>query len=140
MDALQTLVQEKITRSQNWFFARQKPDGHWRAELEGDALLQGELIIILAFLGKEDSPLAKRLAQQLINTQAPDGGWPMFPGGKSTVPNTVKAYFALKLTGHPLSADTGCNPFFRFSSKPTAPIKRLPYKRNRPMNTSVSFL
>ncbi|MCR5164563.1 MAG: squalene--hopene cyclase, partial [Thermoguttaceae bacterium] len=105
MDALQTLVQEKITRSQNWFFARQKPDGHWRAELEGDALLQGELIIILAFLGKEDSPLAKRLAQQLINTQAPDGGWPMFPGGKSTVPNTVKAYFALKLTGHPLSAD-----------------------------------
>ena len=105
MDALQTLVQEKITRSQNWFFARQNPDGHWHAELEGDALLQGELIIILAFLGKEDSPLAKRLAQQLINTQAPDGGWPMFPGGKSTVPNTVKAYFALKLTGHPLSAD-----------------------------------
>jgi squalene-hopene/tetraprenyl-beta-curcumene cyclase len=70
MDVLQTLVQEKITRSQNWFFARQNPDGHWRAELEGDALLQGELVIILAFLGKEDSPLAKRLAQQLINTQA----------------------------------------------------------------------
>lgn len=105
MDPLQILVQEKIQNSQNWFFSQQKPDGHWRAELEGDALLQSELIIILTFLGLEETPLAKRLANQLLKTQAEDGGWAMFTGGKSTVPNTVKAYFALKLTGHPLSAD-----------------------------------
>ncbi|MDO4629038.1 MAG: prenyltransferase/squalene oxidase repeat-containing protein, partial [Planctomycetia bacterium] len=105
MDTLKTLIQQKIERSQNWFFSQQNPDGHWRAELEGDALLQGELIIILAFLGLENTPLAKRLANQLIKTQAEDGGWPMFTGGKSTIPNTVKAYFALKLTGHPLSAE-----------------------------------
>ncbi|MDO4425812.1 MAG: hypothetical protein Q4D17_08635 [Planctomycetia bacterium] len=105
MDVLQSKIKEKVQRSQEWFFSQQNEDGHWRAELEGDALLQGELVIILAFLGKEDTPLAKALARQLLKTQAEDGGWPMFTGGKSTIPNTVKAYFALKLTGHPLSAD-----------------------------------
>lgn len=105
MVALLDLVRDKMSRSQNWFFSQQNPDGHWRAELEGDSLLQSEFILILAFLGKEDDPLAHRLAKQLLKTQAEDGGWPMYPGGKSTVPNTVKAYFALKLTGHPLSDD-----------------------------------
>ena len=74
MVALLDLVRDKMSRSQNWFFSQQNPDGHWRAELEGDSLLQSEFILILAFLGKEDDPLAHRLAKQLLKTQAEDGG------------------------------------------------------------------
>ena len=94
-----------IQRSKAWFFSQQNDDGHWCAELEGDALLQGEMIILLAFLGQEKSELARRLGNQLIKTQEPDGGWPMYPGGKTSVCNTVKAYFALKLVGHSLHED-----------------------------------
>ncbi|MDO4550193.1 MAG: squalene--hopene cyclase [Planctomycetia bacterium] len=98
-------VQEAVLRSQNWFFSQQKEDGHWCAELEGDSLLQSEMIILLTFLGQENTPLAQKLGKQLIQTQGPDGGWPMYTGGEMTINNTVKAYFALKLIGHSPSCD-----------------------------------
>ena len=95
---------ETIRRCQDFFFSHQNEDGHWREELEGDALLEGEAVILLTFLGQEDSPLAKKLANHLLLTQSETGGWPMFTGGEDSITNTVKAYFALKLTGHPLNA------------------------------------
>ena len=95
---------EAIRRGQEFFFSQQNEDGHWRAELEGDALLEGEAVILLTFLGQEDSILAKKLANHLLLTQSETGGWPMFTGGEDSITNTVKAYFALKLTGHPLNA------------------------------------
>ena len=67
-------------------------------------MLEGEAVILLTFLGQEDSPLAKKLANHLLLTQSETGGWPMFTGGEDSITNTVKAYFALKLTGHPLNA------------------------------------
>lgn len=97
-------LHEAIRRCQDFFFSQQNEDGHWRAELEGDALLEGEAVILLAFLGQEESPLAKKLANHLILTQSETGGWPMFTGGEDSITNTVKAYFALKLTGHSLNA------------------------------------
>ena len=97
-------LHEAIRRCQDFFFSHQNEDGHWRAELEGDALLEGEAVILLTFLGQEDSPLAKKLANHLLLTQSETGGWPMFTGGEDSITNTVKAYFALKLTGHPLNA------------------------------------
>ena len=97
-------LHEAIRRCQDFFFSQQNEDGHWRAELEGDALLEGEAVILLTFLGQEDSPLAKNLANHLLLTQSETGGWPMFTGGEDSITNTVKAYFALKLTGHPLNA------------------------------------
>ena len=97
-------LHEAIRRCQDFFFSQQNEDGHWRAELEGDALLEGEAVILLTFLGQEESPLAKKLANHLLLTQSETGGWPMYTGGEDSITNTVKAYFALKLTGHSLNA------------------------------------
>ena len=99
-----------IASTRQFFINHQHPDGYWVAELEGDALLQSETIMLLAFLGEEESPLARECAQHLLDTQLEDGGWGMYTGSigvwsKSDVMNTVKAYFALKLTGHDPSAD-----------------------------------
>lgn len=98
----QEVVREAVQKAKTWFFSQQKEDGHWCAELEGDSLLQSEMILLMTFLEKEHLPLAQQLGKQLLKTQAEDGGWPMYPGGKSTIHNTVKAYFALKLLGHSL--------------------------------------
>ncbi|MDR0391757.1 MAG: squalene--hopene cyclase [Planctomycetaceae bacterium] len=98
-------LRRAISSTQQFFFNHQHPDGYWVAELEGDALLQSETILLLAFLGEEDSELAKQCAVHLLDTQLPDGGWGMYTGSKSDVNNTVKAYFALKITGHPANAD-----------------------------------
>ncbi|MDR1290478.1 MAG: hypothetical protein LBK06_04680, partial [Planctomycetaceae bacterium] len=98
-------LRRAISVTQQFFFNHQHPDGYWVAELEGDALLQSETILLLAFLGEEDSELARKCAAHLLDTQLPDGGWGMYTGGKSDVNNTVKAYFALKLTGHSTNSE-----------------------------------
>ena len=98
-------VRGAIARTRGWLLDQQHPEGHWVAELEGDTILESETILLLAFLGKEDSELARRLGQHLVEKQLPGGGWAMYPGGGVEVSGSVKAYFALKLTGHDLGAE-----------------------------------
>jgi squalene-hopene/tetraprenyl-beta-curcumene cyclase len=98
-------VRKAIRRTRHWLLDEQRDDGHWCAELEGDTILESETILLLAFLGEEDSDLAHRAARYLIEKQLPDGGWAMYPGGEAEVSGSVKAYFALKLTGHNPSAE-----------------------------------
>ncbi len=93
-------VRRAIMRTRQWLLGRQHPDGHWCAELQGDTILESETILLLAYLGREDSKLAKQAAAYLIEQQLPEGGWAMYPGGRMDLSGSVKAYFALKLTGH----------------------------------------
>lgn len=98
-------VRRAITRTRRWFLAAQHADGHWEAELEGDTILESETILLWAFLGQEDCDEARRAARYLIEKQLPEGGWAMYPGGGVEISGSVKAYFALKLTGHDPSAE-----------------------------------
>lgn len=94
------LLKLAIDRTRQWLLAQQHSDGHWCAELEGDTILESELILLLAWLGREATPLARKCAAYLLEKQLPDGGWAMYPGGGLEISGSVKAYFALKLTGH----------------------------------------
>ncbi|MHB8897473.1 MAG: terpene cyclase/mutase family protein [Thermoguttaceae bacterium] len=98
-------VRRSVFRTRRWLLGEQQSDGHWVAELEGDSILQSETILLLAFFGREQSDLARRAARQLVRTQMPEGGWSMYPGGGVEISGSVKAYFALKLTGHDPSAE-----------------------------------
>lgn len=98
-------LRRAISSTRQFFFNHQHPDGYWVAELEGDALLQSEAIMLLAFLGEEDCDLARSCAQHLLDTQLEDGGWGQYTGAPADVCNTVKAYFALKIMGHDPSAE-----------------------------------
>jgi squalene-hopene/tetraprenyl-beta-curcumene cyclase len=103
-DRAQALAQA-IERTRSWLLAQQRPDGHWCGELEGDTILESEFILLLAWLGREQTPLARKCAAYLLEKQLPEGGWAMYPGGRLEISGSVKAYFALKLTGHdPASA------------------------------------
>ena len=85
----------------DWLLARQHPDGYWCGELEGDTILESEYILLLGLAGAgatRRSP--RRRAAYIVEKQLPDGGWAMYPGGKLEISGSVKAYFALKLTGH----------------------------------------
>jgi squalene-hopene/tetraprenyl-beta-curcumene cyclase len=94
-----------IGQTRDWLLARQRADGHWCGELEGDTILESEYILLLAWLGREQSPIAKKCAAYLVEKQLPTGGWSMYPGGQMEISGSVKAYFALKLTGHDPQAD-----------------------------------
>lgn len=104
-ERLARAVRSAMARTRQWLLGQQHADGYWVAELEGDTILESETILLLAFLGREGSDLARRLARYLVDHQLPEGGWAMYPGGKMDISGSVKAYFALKLTGHDPSAE-----------------------------------
>jgi squalene-hopene/tetraprenyl-beta-curcumene cyclase len=75
-------------------------DGYWCAPIFGDTTIDSDTVMLLNFLGRGSSIKVRRLANHLLNTQNPDGGWPLFVNGPSDVSATVKAYWALKFAGH----------------------------------------
>ena len=97
---LRHALEPAIARTRDWLLEHQHPDGHWVAELEGDSILESEYILLLAFLGEHRTAIARKLATCLLEAQLPTGGWAPYPGGSMDVSATVKAYFALKLTGY----------------------------------------
>jgi len=89
-----------IDRTTEWLLAEQHADGYWCGELEGDTILESEYILLLAWLGREGSDIARQASNYLVEKQLAAGGWAMYPGGGPEINGSVKAYFALKLTGH----------------------------------------
>ncbi|MFO0778135.1 MAG: prenyltransferase/squalene oxidase repeat-containing protein, partial [Nitrospira sp.] len=96
-------VDDAIKRSQSWFFTRQHAEGYWVAELEADTTLTSEYVMLRRFLGRVDLERELMAVRYLKSMQLPDGGWPIYYGGPSEISASVKAYFALKLSG--VSAD-----------------------------------
>ncbi|CAN5366840.1 squalene--hopene cyclase [soil metagenome] len=85
--------------------ALQRDDGHWVFELEADATIPAEYILLKHYLGEpRDAVLEGKLARYLRRIQADHGGWPLFAGGAFDVSATVKAYYALKMAGDSMDA------------------------------------
>ncbi|MEJ1976101.1 MAG: squalene--hopene cyclase [Acetobacteraceae bacterium] len=78
---------------------RQFPDGHWVFELEADATIPAEYVLLEHYLDRIDAPLEAKIGVYLRRIQAADGGWPLFHDGASELSASVKAYFALKAIG-----------------------------------------
>ena len=80
--------------------ACQQPDGHWVFELEADATIPAEYVLLKHYLGLAPDPaLEAKIAAYLRRTQGAHGGWPLFHDGDFDISASVKAYFALKMIG-----------------------------------------
>ena len=79
--------------------ARQRGDGHWLFELEADATISAEYIVLHHFLDEIDVGEERRIARYLRAAQGEDGGWPLFADGVADLSATIKAYYSLKLAG-----------------------------------------
>lgn len=77
----------------------QHDDGHWLFELEADATIPAEYILLNHFLDEVEPETEARLGVYIRARQADHGGWPLFHGGAFDISCTVKAYYALKLIG-----------------------------------------
>lgn len=83
----------------------QRPDGHWVYELEADATIPAEYVLMVHFLGEPpDAVLEAKIGRHLRRVQGAHGGWPLFHGGAYDPSASVKAYFALKMIGDPVDA------------------------------------
>lgn len=79
--------------------AMQREDGHIVFELEADATIPSEYILLRHFLGEIDPEREARLARYIRGLQSDDGSWPLHHDGPGNISATVKAYWALKLAG-----------------------------------------
>jgi len=95
-------VDRVIDDAARWLNDRQNDDGHWVFELEADATIPSEYILLNHFLDEIDDALERKIAVYLRRIQGAHGGWPLFHDGDFDMSASVKAYYALKLVGdHP---------------------------------------
>ncbi|MGE4064379.1 MAG: squalene--hopene cyclase [Rhodospirillaceae bacterium] len=83
---------------------QQKPDGHWVFDLEADATIPSEYIMLNHYLDELEPEVEARLANYIRGIQGKHGGWPLFHAGDFDMSATVKAYYALKLVGDDIDA------------------------------------
>jgi squalene-hopene/tetraprenyl-beta-curcumene cyclase len=94
-------VDAAIDRSTAALFSQQRANGHWVFELEADATIPAEYILLRHYLGESDNlELEAKIATYLRRRQSAEhGGWPLYHEGAFDVSATIKAYYALKMIG-----------------------------------------
>ena len=93
-----------VLRARDALLRRQCEDGHWVFELEADATIPAEYIMLRRFFGQHDPEREAAIGRYLRRLQAQEaasagGGWPLYHAGKLDISCSVKAYFALRLIG-----------------------------------------
>ena len=98
-------VDLSIRRAADALERQQRPDGHWVFELEADATIPAEYVLLRQYLGEPDAlELEQKIGTYLRRIQGGHGGWPLFHGGAFDVSASVKAYFCLKMIGDDVDA------------------------------------
>ena len=78
----------------------QRADGNWVFELEADATIPSEYVLLVHYLAEPANlELERKIGVYLRRIRGAHGGWPLFHGGPFDLSATVKAYFALKMIG-----------------------------------------
>jgi squalene-hopene/tetraprenyl-beta-curcumene cyclase len=93
-------IDNNIARAAEALRQQQRDDGHWLFELEADATIPAEYVLLRQYLGEPDAPeLEDKIGVYLRRIQGTHGGWPLFHGGAFDISASVKAYFCLKMIG-----------------------------------------
>src|SRR5262249_49635126 len=98
-------VDHSIGAATRALLALQQPDGHWVFELEADATIPAEYVLLRHYLAEMvDTELEAKIAAYLRRVQGEHGGWPLFHDGAFDMSASVKVYFALKMIGDSVDA------------------------------------
>jgi squalene-hopene/tetraprenyl-beta-curcumene cyclase len=98
-------VERSIAAASRALLDLQRPDGHWVFELEADATIPAEYVLLRHYLAEPvDAALEAKIAAYLRRVQGDHGGWPLFHDGAFDMSASVKAYFALKMIGESVDA------------------------------------
>lgn len=92
-------VRSSILRARRYLVGEQRLDGSWAGQRSGDVTSLSQLVLLLAYLGREQSELAEQVAHSIKRDQRPEGGWSLTLDGPFDLNASVMAYFALKIAG-----------------------------------------
>ncbi|SAL72384.1 squalene-hopene cyclase [Caballeronia terrestris] len=89
-----------VAKATDTLLDAQFADGYWLYELEADATIPAEYVLLVHYLGETPNlELEAKIGRYLRRIQLDDGGWPLFAEGAMNISASVKAYFALKMIG-----------------------------------------
>src|SRR6201986_5675678 len=92
-------LRRAVERARAALARQQNADGHWLFELEADATIPAEYVLLEHFLDRIDPVLEGKMGVYLRSIQGAHGGWPLFHDGAFNLSASVKPYFALKALG-----------------------------------------
>jgi squalene-hopene/tetraprenyl-beta-curcumene cyclase len=102
-------LEKSIGRATDALLARQHDDGHWAFELEADATIPAEYVLLKHFLANSvdeiDTGVERKIVRYLKSIQGEHGGWPLYHGGAFNISASVKAYYCLKICGEDINED-----------------------------------
>ncbi|WP_131194446.1 squalene--hopene cyclase [Lichenihabitans psoromatis] len=93
-----------VSRANDALVSEQRHDGHFAFDLEADAAIPSEYILVKHFLGELDPEMERKTGNYLRRRQEQHGGWPMLAAGEMNISASVKAYLALKAAGDAVDA------------------------------------
>ena len=92
-------LRRTIERAQQWLLDEQDASGFWWGELESNASITAEYLLLTHHLGIGDRELWDGIARYLRAQQREEGFWSQYLDGPGDISTSVEAYFALKLAG-----------------------------------------
>jgi squalene-hopene/tetraprenyl-beta-curcumene cyclase len=110
-DTLLTAAQQKIQRAAEHLLSLQHEDGYWCALLTADTTLESDYILLQLWMHSPENGVwnppdrgkIRRAAERILSKQLADGGFNIYVKGPSEISASVKAYFALKIAGIPVT-------------------------------------
>ncbi|MCY3887094.1 MAG: squalene--hopene cyclase [Chloroflexi bacterium] len=97
-------LSDTIARARDWLLNDQAEAGYWWGELEANASITAEYLLITHYLGIGNPEQWAKIANYLRHHQQPQGYWSQWWGGPGELSTSIEVYFALKLAGEDPSA------------------------------------
>src|SRR6201988_5337230 len=85
IDDLASRVAAATDAARRLLFSEQHEDGYWCGELEADATLEADYLVLHTMLGTVNDERFAKAARYMLSRQNEDGGWSIYPGGPSNV-------------------------------------------------------
>jgi squalene-hopene/tetraprenyl-beta-curcumene cyclase len=110
-ESLLSATSVSLDRAAANLVSQQDQTGYWCAELTADTTLESDDILLQLWMHPPEggvwqfaqSRRVQKAVASILGRQLPDGGFNTFFGGPAEISATVKAYFALKVAGVPVT-------------------------------------
>ena len=98
---LSQTVNKTVEAAQQHLLSIQKPEGYWWANLESNASITAEVVLLHKIWGTLDSLPLDKLRNYLRSQQRSHGGWELYWNDGGDLSTSVEAYMGLRLLGVP---------------------------------------